>query len=105
MNCKPGDLAINVAGLVNCRGEIYKVVRPYDGPLFLDRGFAWWVDHRGQEFHCTDASLRPIRDPGDDARDEMLRPLPKQREQETGMKCFVEAFQAEKAYWDGKKTP
>lgn len=73
MNCKPGDLAINVSGRPECRGEIYEVLRVYSGCL---PGPAWIVMHRGEEFHCRDDVLRPIRDPGDDATDETLQWLP-----------------------------
>lgn len=69
MNCKPGDLAVNVGGLPHCRGRIYVVLRPYDGHVFR-RENAWWCDWRGQEVHVCDEHLRPIRD--QDGEDETL---------------------------------
>lgn len=80
MNCKQGDLAV----IVKCVGgksqernigHICRCVKAVRAP-WGDPG--WLIDPPaplGQTL-CTDGSLRPIRDPGDDARDEMLRPLP-----------------------------
>ena len=76
MNCKPGDLAV-----------LYKVtaenVRPHLGKIVR----CLWVDARNPECWHTepefergrsvyDGALRPIRDPGDDARDETLEWMP-----------------------------
>ena len=80
MNCKPGDLAIVVKtrGRPDAIGRIVRVVRPAQpGRL----GPAWVIDpplvlKRGSGDEVYDCALRPIRDPGDDAKDEMLRPLP-----------------------------
>lgn len=71
MNCKPGDLAVNVGGKPECRGEIYTVIKAYTGPVFKSPYPAWWVEHNGSMFHCLDRDLRPIRD--QDGEDEMLR--------------------------------
>lgn len=73
MNCKPGEMAINVSGLCHKhRGEIYLVLRAYDGPWIWDapREPSWWVEHRGGEYHCCDSHLRPIR-PGDISEEEV----------------------------------
>lgn len=97
MNCKPGDLAIVVRSKSGNEGKIVRCIRLctpaeadaehyWSGPL-------WKVDallvakRRGDvKFtpHCPDECLRPIRDPGDDAQDEMLRPLPNEVCEETG---------------------
>lgn len=82
MNCKPGDLAVvvksyknfNLGRLVTCM-HIRKV-NYIHGP---EKG---WVTSpmlknvRGEEVPVPDSYLRPILNPGDDAVDEMLRPLP-----------------------------
>jgi len=39
---------------------------------------------RSTDVAALDSWLRPIRDPGDDAHDEMLRPLPNEVCEETG---------------------
>lgn len=96
MNCKPGDLAIVVraegwglAGRVSQKllGAIVRVVRlappserfqctadlvwKFEEPIKVELdGKTYWADG------IDDSCLRPIRDPGDDAQDEMLRPLP-----------------------------
>lgn len=79
MNCKPGDLAL--------------IVCAYNDPQHLGKIITclkWWPDEwggcwstspalhgaAGQEIGWHDDDLRPIRDPGEDAQDEMLRPLP-----------------------------
>jgi hypothetical protein len=74
MNCKPGDLAVLVYSRIpRYIGEIYVVLRPYDGTEFASNEPAWVIEHRGEEWHCEDRHLRPIRDPGDDAVDEFAR--------------------------------
>lgn len=87
MNCKPGDLAAIVDALPIGRflvGRMVTVVqRVEDGP----EGPTWWVRFdrpvmsplnglSAAEGRAADCFLRPIRDPGDDAKDELLRPLP-----------------------------
>lgn len=89
MNCKPGDLAVfvhprgtpNIAFDARNVGKIVTVLRPSGRS-------GWWIRchtdfHRrygpcpaGHDCVTFDAFLRPLRDPGDDAQDEMLRPLP-----------------------------
>ena len=100
MNCKPGDLAwvkvppgfkltlqdkfVSVIGCLPGFDDICQ--RSYGQPrddawlvrfstpfLFHHNGKSWMV----QQAFLLDSWLRPIRDPGDDAQDEMLRPLPK----------------------------
>jgi hypothetical protein len=85
MNCKPGDWAMYVGPSLKYRGEVYTVLRPFEGMAVMLAGGGlagpgWWVDHRGKEWHCLDSSLRPIR-PGD-ISDEEVRELysPKQPE-------------------------
>jgi len=81
MNCKPGDLAVVVRG--QNAGVLVDVVEPHA----LFRG-AWRVRvhsyaigdfgpvEKGEFTGCMDSKLRPIRDPGEDARDETLSWLP-----------------------------
>ena len=74
LNCKPGDIAINVGGeRLDHLGVIVTVLRPY-----TDRHWRaeWVIEYRGKEYAAWDRFLRPIRDPGDDARDESWAYLP-----------------------------
>lgn len=81
MSCKPGDLAVVVrpskTGNPPSLGVLVLVDRRCD--VFLD---CWrlsppCIDPRdGREVSVPDDVLRPIRDPGDDARDETLEWLP-----------------------------
>jgi hypothetical protein len=83
-----GDLCVIVNGPANV-GRFCTVVGP--SPVY-ESGW-WWVRMHGGpaigQFHdkpgmmalategnIQDFRLRPIRDPGDDAVDEMVRPLP-----------------------------
>ena len=79
MNCKPGELAIVVGDPVHIHdGRIVLCVRPDSDPGFQ----GCWItepelyDADGTLYAPMDNSLRPIRDPGDDARDETLEWLP-----------------------------
>lgn len=87
MNCKPGDLAVIVSVLNPVAkfliGTFVEVLETGFDPA----GPAWLVrlnreitnpitGERGDIGVALDVHLRPIRDPGDDAQDEMLRPLP-----------------------------
>ena len=98
MNCKPGDLAVivrdldaplNIGRLVHVLGrgdrkDFYPcptpqsgfewVVRPVKKIIGWDDAFQL-VDDCG-DCLFPDADLRPIRDPGDDAKDETLSWLP-----------------------------
>lgn len=103
MNCKPGDLAVVVRPHFR-HGAIVSVLRECspkerDALIALERewgecGFVWLcgmvtgsrgVDNAtgraaylypGDEAWIADKYLRPIRDPGDDAKDETLQWLP-----------------------------
>jgi hypothetical protein len=80
MNCKQGDLAIVVSFATHPEhnGKIVRCVRykPYQS---ID---AWVIDPPLESRFphssdwAADRALRPIRDPGDDARDETLDWLP-----------------------------
>ncbi len=86
MNCQPGDLAFIVAPYLDLamRGLPVKVVRADDGrslvvsksgDLSCGRGRpCWLVDGNDSRLPMViaDQYLRPIRDPGDDAVDEMV---------------------------------
>lgn len=101
MNCKPGDLAIvigpsdtpNLGRVVRCVRLLEKGEElSRDGYVFdaASHAMFWEVEgriscldskNRQVEVHfglIGDRWMRPIRDPGDDARDEMLRPLPQE---------------------------
>lgn len=74
MNCKPGDFARYVGAWEPARGMIFHVLEEHPG----FEG-AWIVSPTPPERLTSavwDASLRPLRDPGDDARDESLSWLP-----------------------------
>ena len=87
MNCKPGDLAWIVAPFEAAgRGLVVTVVEAAAAGLTCVAknggisswpsagGHAWICDSHDARFPCViaDEALRPIRDPGDDARDETL---------------------------------
>ena len=85
MNCKPGDLAVIVRSHDERNiGRLVKVLRPYERRVDP----SWWISSEsvlhgvfsdwppGAEVGMYDTHMRPIRDPGDDAKDELLRPLP-----------------------------
>jgi hypothetical protein len=96
MNCKPGDLAVivasdfqqNIGRLVQviradtvycfgpeweceCLSSVYVEDNDITGECFGE----FWAN-AGRAVSIPDADLRPIRDPGDDARDESLLWLP-----------------------------
>lgn len=85
MNCKPGDLALivrsssgNVGKIVVCIKMVgmYRWLQP-DGNSFISP--CWLIDRNLRGWDGTtdafvpDVCLRPLRDPGDDAKDETLR--------------------------------
>jgi hypothetical protein len=93
MNCKPGDLAVIVDGhefrqnegrIVRCLwfreswkypGQVaWKVEVQGQAPLI------GWITHSSTgpvtTPFCLESELRPIRDPGDDARDQTLEWVP-----------------------------
>ena len=92
MNCKPGDLAVVVKSWAGNEGRIVRVIRlcqeasknyNIDSRGILTAPQLYWVidqalpDFEGTLSHAfPDSQLRPIRDPGDDARDETLEWLP-----------------------------
>lgn len=86
MNCKQGDLAVVVKSAGNGRsiGKIVECIRFKPGQMFVDgtRSDAWVVSpalpalHGGLTDTVRDEFLRPIRDPGEDARDQSLDWLP-----------------------------
>ncbi|QIM51607.1 hypothetical protein [Hydrogenophaga crocea] len=96
MNCKPGDLAVIVRSGAQNAGKLVEIARPAtqaERKIFDHRreGFHWWVCSIGtpivdswgdarMETALPDAWLRPIRDPGDDATDEMVQLLGKPQE-------------------------
>lgn len=89
MNCKPGDIAMIVGGIPENHGRLVLVLHRNDHGIqewvceALSRimtrdtktGPLYWANP-GKLGCISDSNLRPIRDPGDDAQDEMLRPLP-----------------------------
>lgn len=92
MNCKPGDLAvIKDSDFVEANGHFVNVLRLDDEyemewicqPVSPIPG-AIWRGHKHignaapslDEICIPDKDLRPIRDPGDDAKDESLDWLP-----------------------------
>ncbi len=93
MNCNPGDTAAIVycpRGAEHLRGRIVRLTnRAPDSPAIpwrpeIDARVCWYYEgerlvlRSGKAVeYLNDCCLRPIRDPGDDAQDEMLRPLPK----------------------------
>ncbi len=81
MNCKPGDLAVIVRSLTSSQernlGHICRCVAPAMSP-WGEPGWRIEPPTPLGQHHAVDVALRPLRDPGDDALDEMLRPLPEE---------------------------
>lgn len=99
MNCKPGDLA-RIVGLQHELAELndrlVRIAEPkvifgvpgwtFEEPVkFVIRslcqtlsGLVFFPGDHAKLGELWDCNLRPIRHPGDDALDEMLRPLPTQ---------------------------
>lgn len=95
LNCKPGDLAVIVKAPKNSKnlGRFVRCVA-FEGlvPWTCDGGKVrdlptWRIDvrlgrpitheqYRDWDWLISDELLRPIRDPGEDARDETLEWLP-----------------------------
>lgn len=75
MRCRVGDVAviIKAANSVNI-GRLVTVVEPYKAPRSPKP--AWIVDGVGPGTWSFDENLRPIRNSGEDARDETLEWLP-----------------------------
>ena len=100
MNCKPGDLAFVINEDPACKENIGRIVRvlrrssarhakhgewdiePTSADFLIydpsTKRLGRWGECRWAWVVMPDADLRPIRDPGDDARDETLdwRPVP-----------------------------
>lgn len=89
MNCKQGDLAIIVRSLAGNEGRIIRCVKyvPQLRYRFLDGTQetkpGWLMDEAlptiladEKSPYIWDCWLRPIRDPGDDAVDEMVKLVP-----------------------------
>lgn len=86
MNCKQGDIARVIANeytiregladrFVTCTAPT--VIPGNDLPAwFIDRAILCRCGCGSRSVALADCILRPIRDPGDDAKDELLRPLP-----------------------------
>lgn len=79
MNCSKGDIAIIVGAtypaLAGCIGHICRCVEQVNHPISGEPG--WVIDppvqmELGEFQNCLDKVMRPLRDPGDDAFDEML---------------------------------
>jgi hypothetical protein len=89
MNCKPGDLAVIVAGRPRRNvGRIVRCVEVVVGETCSCGGAVWIIDGDtvpvgslaglfsellGIKPMVGDCCLKPIRDPGDDAVDEVLQ--------------------------------
>lgn len=74
MNCKPGDLARYVGVHKHAHGMIFQILGPdpaHQGAWIISPEFPaprWGANG----YSVWDVSLRPIRDPGEDAQDETL---------------------------------
>lgn len=84
MNCKKGDLAVIVISAAGNEGRIVRCVGLTESRMFhIFRGPRWLIDKPvpdslgGFIDSIADANLRPIRDPGEDATDEMVALLGK----------------------------
>lgn len=88
-NVKAGDFARAVHMVDGNTDRFFEVLYPFRGNWPRAPGI-WWVcnalgpvfaENRqwppGRKVVCHNSNLRPIRDLGDDAQDEMLRQLPK----------------------------
>jgi hypothetical protein len=102
LNCRPGDLAVVVGSVLGNGGLLVRVLHESPGnslppktvfvvhgnKFHVERGeFCWVVEALGSPIKkgsgkayricpAADKYLRPIRDPGDDARDESAAWLP-----------------------------
>lgn len=82
LNCKPGDLAVMVKSNAGNEGRVVRCIQ------FVGKVPGWVGDERweidqvlpgfrgGKTNTAQDSMLFPLRDPGDDARDETLEWLP-----------------------------
>lgn len=83
--CRQGDLAIVVRSMCGNEGRIVKCIARYDG-IFVELNGeivlinpSWVIEPHlptitgGRSWAIADENLRPIRDPGDDAIDEIIQ--------------------------------
>ena len=94
MNCKPGDLAVFVRSDAGNEGKVVRCLRvatkrELKAQNFVSNCGPVWLIDQLVNTNCgllcplvLDQYLRPIRDPGDDAKDETLlwKPTPKEGE-------------------------
>ncbi len=76
MNCKPGDVCRYIGKVDEARGMIFMVLKAdpyYAGAWIVSPSFPVHLALGGNPESIYDFSLRPIRDPGDDAVDEILQ--------------------------------
>lgn len=85
--CKPGELCVIVSApwfsshLIGCVRRVLEVSSRSlpDNPMWTYEGSRLRYIDNGEEIdYLDDCLLRPLRDPGEDARDEMLHPLPQE---------------------------
>lgn len=92
MNCKPGDLAVIVSAPNRAALGLFVNVIELDGGVSANARHLgsplWVIEASGGAIPCgkngkphkrvtaPDSALRPIRNPGEDARDETLEWLP-----------------------------
>jgi hypothetical protein len=82
VNCKPGDLAVVVRSTVPQNlGRVFRVTRFVGQVNGWEGEDRWAIDadrpligvRGGRSWSARDSNLRPIRDPGEDAKDETLQ--------------------------------
>lgn len=82
LNCKQGDLAIITSSAAGNEGKIVRCIRFIGKVHGWDGTDRWEIDQEnrgtwgGRTMTCRDSRMRPIRDPGEDAKDETLNWLP-----------------------------
>lgn len=89
MNCKQGDLAIIVGSVAAKEGKEGLIIRVLSCGTDPDHGVPSWT-YEGNVIHPSgiryrrilDCFLRPIRDPGDDAVDEVIQRIGSPNKQE-----------------------
>lgn len=88
MNCKEGDLAIIVSSEAGNEGKIVRCIRFIGKVHGWDGSDRWKIDQElvgvfgGRTMTCRDSRMRPLRNPGEDAKDETLlwKPVPSRDE-------------------------
>lgn len=86
LNCEPRDLAVFVRSDIGNEGRVVRVLRLLTHAEMRAVGLGWCVavwatdtpipTRRGPMHVAIDEYIRPLRDPGEDARDESLSWLP-----------------------------